>query len=311
MERTLLARGVVSAGAVAHARALQARGYEQARLEELLVDLGHVDPEALAQAFAAETGTERWAEDDFDPDAARSIGERRALIVRREGRTVFFATTAPYDEALADQARFATGATRAVPLVTTEAALQRGHKSPSSDKLGGGEPDAVERLTNLLLLDHVIGAPGACARIRDFEPPGIDVGENGCFDERTPEGWDTLPPVLHASMSRRLRYMAVGDHRQDDVDGWITLCLSPNGRPFSMQLFGRRTVRGGVVVLQRQACWSGDWPEAAEWEKWRQCVQAMRVAHQKKDALGLVAAAESAVRAADAIGPRGNLETDR
>lgn len=310
VERTLLARSVVSKEAIAHARAVQERGYEGSRLEELLVELGYVSSEALAQVFAEALGTQVWKGEDLDTDVSKTLGSRRAVVVRREGRSVVYATTAPYDEGLRDQARFSVDAAHAAAWVTTEATIDDVRWRCRSDAdayepHAGSEPDALERLANLLLLEHVIGVPGHCVRVRAFEEGFLDRGRFGIFEGPILGGWETLPDPLLERLCDRFRFMTLGElGPAGDLDGWIMLVTGAQGRSYGVRVYDRTTTLGRATVLVRQARFWGYRPNGAEWEPWRQRVAELgRTTGDER-----LRAAQAVVAAADELGEEARLE---
>src|SRR5262245_29159579 len=118
LERWLLEGGRVSEQAVAHARALQTRNDDRTPVVELLVELGCVDASTLADGLAELARCGRWSDGRYDADLASAIELARmnAFAVRREGKTLFYATTTPHDEAQRSAVRLASGAPTVEPL---------------------------------------------------------------------------------------------------------------------------------------------------------------------------------------------------
>jgi len=339
-ERVLLEHGVVGAAAVRHARALQRRGFEHDTLDELLVDLGHVSGELVAKALAAATGVPLLEDEEVDPVLVRGARRGRpAVPLRLEGNTLVYATTRPQDAALGDELRFATSAARAAPRVATERALARLRRSAVAADAADELPDPVPtparraspaellaeweeaerhpdredsplvRLTNVLLLEHVVCAPGSGVRIEVFDEPRIRAGVQSCYGDAAPQFWDT-PTVrsLLDPISRRLQFMAAREVVADELEGWITLSLGARARGVSVRVRVRRTARGRVLTAERQLPWHGRPGDAPELRRWVAHMIEFTNAREAGRAEVAERAARAALREAEALGAEADLE---
>jgi tetratricopeptide (TPR) repeat protein len=339
-ERVLMEHGAVDAAAVRHARALQRRGFEHDTLEELLVDLGHVSGELVAQALAAATSVPLLGDEEVDPVLVRGARRGRpAVPLRLEGNTLVYATTRPQDEALGDELRFATSAARAVARVATERALARlrrrvvaadsapevpaaaptpGRRASPEELLAEWEeaerhPEREDsplvRLTNVLLLEHVVCAPGYGVRIELFEEPRIRAGAQSCYGDAAPQFWNA-PAVrsLLDPISRRLQFMAVRDVAADEVEGWIHLSLGAHARGASTRVRVRKTARGRVMIAERQAPWHGRPGDAPALRRWLAHMIDFMNARGAGRLEGAERAARAAISEAEVLGAEAELE---
>lgn len=192
----LVRAGVTTEQALAHAEGVRARGFDSWSVTDLLVDLEHVDEEAMADALAEITGVSRWDGRTVD----RSVFLRgRSRPVQVVGGCLYYATSTPFDmeqrRAMAEDARVAD----ARPLVATRTQIVEAiYDSPDSIITYDHSPERVDehrlreqwveqplapdapltRYANswLLLAGH---APGRMLRARAFDAAQVTVGRLG------------------------------------------------------------------------------------------------------------------------------------
>lgn len=331
--RALVARGVVSERAVAHARAVRERS-TPGPLAELLVDLEHADAGAVVEALSAITGAPRWDGRGLEVVPRADDARAHAAIVRRDGKRVLYATLSPEDELEREDARFSTGATSAEPMVALpeEIARARAASGPlrrlpelthilaadrrfdralgadearfRGESEGEHESPAV-RLANAIALDLLFYCPGATARLDLGDHPALRVGHGATLDVELDLGVD---PAATRSILQRIswRYAAMAglpvgrDRRQ----GWVLVRSARRSGSFLVAF--EPTERGPVVLLARQTHWAGAGPPPSpRWDGVRAAIDHVDAAEDDDARLAALTELE---RVAAALGPDAAIE---
>lgn len=334
--RALEQRGVVTEAALDHARAVALRNV-RLPIAELLVELEHARAEDVALVLSSLTGAPLWAGDGLDVTAARSVDPTSsALVVRRDGTRVTYATFAPHDELERQDVRFAAGATSAEPVVATPRVLARAmwearaeQRIPEAARLlardprGGGRSDEDEarfrdaceaddaevcvKLANVVALDLLWQCPGASVRVVLGDHPRLEVGFEDTFERVIDLG---VPAARVESVLTRLvwrwKAMAGVEVGSGERSGWIN--VSSRTRHLAFAFSSEPTNVGLTAIVSRQCHWAGAGvPEDPRWGAWQQAMDQAGSA-TLDEGVAIERALRSAVRAAQEIGPEARIE---
>lgn len=273
IEDVLVREGLVSAQAVDHAREVQKRGFSGHPIDELLVDLEYLDELDLARFVASNAGVGVWSGEQVEPS---QLGvPYRAVVVRHEGGTVYYAAMDPLDEELKQLIRFGTQARELVPLVATrtmmadarvwqdvsyetEEAVRRLRLAPDEARLrtrwkAGVVDEADVEMTNTYLF-MCCREPGRRLVMRT-NPPYVAVGRHGAM-RRLRSSAETTPIALY-----RLAHMSGADVGPGFRMGRLKLNLGA-GRGAEMRVTVATTRQGESLRCQRVIPYAGR-PELA------------------------------------------------
>ncbi|MCL6596497.1 MAG: GspE/PulE family protein [Firmicutes bacterium] len=227
------------------------------RLGEVLVELGFVAENDLAQVLARQAGTEyQYGSFPVDPAAARRIAREqaeawRALPIADEGGVLVVAVVDPFDVWALDNVRLATG--REVrPVVVT--ARDFGRAIDRAYGAVGASPAAAARVEDtgvVRLLDDLL-ARAVAERASDVhvEPQGeegvrIRLRVDGVLVEAT-----RLPASLHAPLLTRIKIlggMDIAEHRLPQ-DGRAERAVQ--GRTVDIRVSVLPTIHGEKAALR-------------------------------------------------------------
>jgi type IV pilus assembly protein PilB len=232
------------------------------RLGEILVDLGWVSPNAVAQALAEQYGVGYidLAGEEIDPEAARLLpGEfaRRyqTLPVRFvNSDAVLVAVADPTDAVASDGLRLALGLNVRVAVAAAsdlEELLERTYREPLQIALAPGGPGQIEeKASAATLIDSVVAeAVGEGASDIHFEPRENDlvvrIRVDGVLRRLV-----SFPMELHPTVTTRLKVMGGLDiaERRLPQDGRIVIRLGAD--PVELRIAVVPSTFGEQVVLR-------------------------------------------------------------
>ena len=264
MGERLVRAGVVSEGALAHARGVQRRGFGGS-VVELLVDLEYVDEDEMARVLVELSGASLWTGQHV----------RRAPKEWLEGKRAHYAAVDPFDMETRRRMARQMGAREAVPHVATrsrmhdpeDVASMTMEEWVSADdpavrrflamdqaaqraawEQGGLADHPLTRATNYLLL--TMFAPGRVLRVRAFASPEITIG--------TFRKAKSIPiglPRLALAILHRLEWMALAPLGPGLRRGWLNLLVPPTHQHFEVCMATTRS--GEALFCQRRTPYAG------------------------------------------------------